>query len=104
MLFSICSKNFMKKLYVGNLAYSVTEDELRELFGTYGEVSEVNIIKDRETGQSKGFGFVDRPLHERFLHIITGLEIQHHGFLGQGFPTLLFSQQTNAAPGIVYKV
>lgn len=47
------------KLYVGNLAYSTTEDELREKFSQYGEVDSVNVIMDRDTGRSKGFGFVE---------------------------------------------
>ena len=47
------------KLYVGNLSYSTTEDELRELFGQAGTVSSVALIKDRDTGQSKGFAFVE---------------------------------------------
>ena len=46
-------------IYVGNLPYSTTEDELRELFAQHGSVVSVNIIKDRETGNSKGFGFVE---------------------------------------------
>ncbi len=46
-------------IYVGNLAYSVTEDELRDAFGEFGEVSSVNIIMDKFSGQSKGFGFVE---------------------------------------------
>ncbi len=46
------------KLYVGNLSYSVDESQLRDLFTAYGEISEVTLIKDRETGRSKGFGFV----------------------------------------------
>ncbi len=49
------------QLYVGNLAYSVTEDDLKEAFTAFGEVASVNLIKDRMTGQSKGFGFVDMP-------------------------------------------
>ena len=47
------------KIYVGNLAYSVTEDELRTAFAEYGEVDTVNLIIDRGTGQSKGFGFIE---------------------------------------------
>ncbi len=47
------------KLYVGNLSYSTTEDELRQLFAEIGAVVSVNLIKDRMTGQSKGFGFVE---------------------------------------------
>jgi len=46
-------------IYVGNLPYSVTEDELQELFGEYGEVTTVNIITDKYSGQSKGFAFVE---------------------------------------------
>jgi RNA recognition motif-containing protein len=48
-------------IYVGNLAYSVTEDQLREAFAQFGEVSSAKVISDRETGQSKGFGFVEMP-------------------------------------------
>lgn len=47
------------KLYVGGLAYSVTEAELEELFATVGSVSSTAVIKDRDSGQSKGFGFVE---------------------------------------------
>jgi len=48
-------------IYVGNLPYSISEDELRELFAAHGEVSSANIIMDRESGRSKGFGFVEMP-------------------------------------------
>jgi RNA recognition motif-containing protein len=46
------------KLYVGNLSFDITERTLRELFEPFGTVSEVKLIMDRETGQSRGFGFV----------------------------------------------
>ena len=46
-------------IYVGNLPYSVTEDELKEAFAEFGEVTSVNVIMDRFTGQSKGFAFVE---------------------------------------------
>ena len=49
------------KLYVGNLPFRTTEDELKEHFGAHGNVSEVVIITDRETGRSRGFGFVTMP-------------------------------------------
>jgi RNA recognition motif-containing protein len=46
-------------IYVGNLAYNLTEDDLKAAFSQFGEVSSVNIIMDRMSGQSKGFGFVE---------------------------------------------
>jgi RNA recognition motif-containing protein len=49
----------MKKLYVGNLPFSVTEDDLRDLFSEHGDVSSVALITDRETGRPRGFGFVE---------------------------------------------
>ncbi|HAJ35475.1 MAG TPA: RNA-binding protein [Chloroflexi bacterium] len=48
-------------IYVGNLSYRTTEDELRRAFEAYGAVSSASIIKDRDSGQSKGFGFVEMP-------------------------------------------
>jgi RNA recognition motif-containing protein len=48
-----------KKLYVGNLSFETTESELQELFGQAGSVETVRIVMDRETGRSKGFGFVE---------------------------------------------
>ncbi len=52
------------EIYVGNLAYATTEDELRTLFSEFGEVTNVHIISDRATGRSKGFGFVEMPKAE----------------------------------------
>ncbi len=49
----------MKKIYVGNLPFSTTEDELRKLFSEHGAVESVSVISDRYTGQSRGFGFVE---------------------------------------------
>ena len=46
-------------IFVGNLPFSATEDEIRDLFDTYGEVESVNLITDRETGRLRGFGFVE---------------------------------------------
>jgi RNA recognition motif-containing protein len=48
-------------IYVGNLSYGMSEDELRDAFGAFGEVSSVKILMDRETGRSRGFGFVEMP-------------------------------------------
>jgi RNA recognition motif-containing protein len=60
-------------IYVGNLAYSVTEDQLREAFGQFGEVSRVNVIMDRETGRSKGFGFVEMASNSEAESAINAL-------------------------------
>ncbi|MEM7350831.1 MAG: RNA-binding protein [Acidobacteriota bacterium] len=48
-----------KRIYVGNLPFSASDQEVRELFGQYGTVDEVNLITDRETGRPRGFGFVE---------------------------------------------
>jgi len=48
-----------KKLFVGNLPYTMNDDQLRELFAEYGEVASASVIIDRATGRSKGFGFVE---------------------------------------------
>ena len=48
-------------IYVGNLSYDVTEDEVRDVFSAHGEISSLSIIKDKYSGQSKGFGFVEMP-------------------------------------------
>ncbi len=49
----------MKKIYVGNLPFSATEDEVKELFGQHGTVHSVALINDRETGRPRGFGFIE---------------------------------------------
>ncbi len=60
-------------LYVGNLAYSVTEADLRTLFTRFGEVSQVNLITDKFTGESKGFGFVEMPSNSSADAAIKGI-------------------------------
>jgi len=49
----------MTNIYVGNLSYEATEEELRQLFAEFGEVDSVNLITDRQTGRLRGFGFVE---------------------------------------------
>jgi RNA recognition motif-containing protein len=49
----------MKKMYVGNLPFSSSEEDVRELFSQYGSVASVNLIQDRQTGRPRGFGFVE---------------------------------------------
>jgi RNA recognition motif-containing protein len=51
----------MKNIYVGNLPYSTTESELEQLFAQHGQVSRASVVIDRETGRSRGFGFVEMP-------------------------------------------
>jgi len=53
-----------KKLYVGNLSYQTTQESVRELFEQVGEVAEVNLITDRDSGRPKGFGFVEMATEE----------------------------------------
>ena len=68
-----------KKLYVGNLAYSMTDGELQSLFEEYGTVESAQIIMDRETGRSKGFGFVEMADAEAADDAIRGLNRQEAG-------------------------
>lgn len=67
------------KLYVGNLPYSVTEDELRELFSPHGTLSSVTLINDRETGRPKGFGFAEFENDDDAKKAIEALHGQDFG-------------------------
>lgn len=60
-------------IYVGNLAFAVTDDDLRELFGAHGDVASANVIKDRFSGESRGFGFVEMPSREDAMAAIEAL-------------------------------
>jgi RNA recognition motif-containing protein len=60
-------------IYVGNLSYSVREAELQEILEKYGAVSSVKVVTDRETGKSKGFGFVEMPDDSEAANAIAGL-------------------------------
>jgi RNA recognition motif-containing protein len=61
-----------KKLYVGNLSYNTTEDALRGFFSEFGNVASSKIIFDRETGNSKGFGFIEMTTDEEANAAVTG--------------------------------
>ncbi len=67
-----------KKLYVGNLSYGVNSSELEQLFAQYGTVQSAQVIQDRETGRSKGFGFVEMDSDEEAQAAIQGLNEQDH--------------------------
>ncbi len=66
----------MANIYVGNLPFAITEDDLRNMFGEYGSVDNVNIIMDRMTGRSRGFGFVEMADHAAAQSAITALNGQ----------------------------
>jgi cold-inducible RNA-binding protein len=63
----------MKNLFVGNLPFSANEDELRDMFSAYGEVQQVRIMTDRDTGRSRGFAFVEMTDDEAAEKAITNL-------------------------------
>ncbi len=61
------------RIYVGNFAYEMTEQALREAFEAHGQVQEISMITDRDTGRSKGFAFVEMPTSEEAQAAITAL-------------------------------
>ncbi|KAA1296020.1 MAG: RNA-binding protein [Chloroflexi bacterium] len=61
-------------IYVGNISYNSSEDDLRDLFGRYGEVVDVRIITDRDSGRSKGFGFVEMSDDDQAKEAIEALD------------------------------
>ena len=64
-----------QKLYVGNLSFQSTEDELRDLFSQYGEVQSVRLISDRDTGRSRGFAFVEMENANAAIEALNGYEL-----------------------------
>jgi len=66
----------MKNIYVGNLAYGVSDDDLHEAFAAYGDVARAKVIMDRDTGRSKGFGFVEMTNDSEAQAAIEGLNEQ----------------------------
>jgi RNA recognition motif-containing protein len=64
------------RLYVGNLAYSVTSQSLETLFGEYGPVKSAQVVQDRDTGRSKGFGFVEMNDNSQAQAAIQGLNLK----------------------------
>ena len=72
-------KNVSKKLYVGNLSYDVVDSTLEEMFGEFGAVRSAQVIQDRDTGRSKGFGFVEMEDDGAAEQAIRGLNEKDHG-------------------------
>jgi cold-inducible RNA-binding protein len=70
----IPAKDRTMNIFVGNLAFTATEEAVRQLFATYGAVDNVNIITDRETGRPRGFGFVEMPDSKAAKAAIAGLQ------------------------------
>ena len=68
-----------KKLYVGNLGYDVTEADLNQLFSQHGQVTSTAVITDRDTGRSKGFGFVEMSTEEEAKAAIAALNGKDNG-------------------------
>jgi RNA recognition motif-containing protein len=60
-------------IYVGNLSFEVTDDDLRQIFSAYGEVESASVVKDRFSGESRGFGFVEMPAKKDADAAIAGL-------------------------------
>jgi len=67
-----------KKLYVGNLSYTVTEDQVQTLFAPHGTIDSVKFIKDRDSGRFKGFGFVEMPNDEEAKKAVEALHGQDY--------------------------
>lgn len=66
----------MTNIYVGNLSFDATEDDLRQAFTPFGDVSAVNIIMDRETNRPRGFAFVEMPSAEAAKQAIDGMNLK----------------------------
>ena len=65
-----------QKLYVGNLSFNITEDQLRTLFSEFGEIISANIITDSHTGRPRGFGFVEMENHQAAIDALNGKEVE----------------------------
>jgi cold-inducible RNA-binding protein len=64
----------MMNIYVGNLSFETSEDDLRRVFEEFGQVANVTILKDKFSGKSRGFGFVEMPSGEEGQAAVTGLD------------------------------
>jgi len=93
----------VKRLYVGNLSYQTTEATLADLFGAVGEVTSVNVVTDRMTGQSRGFGFVEmaddaaaqQAISQLNDQVVDGRSIK----VAEARPQRTFEQRDDRRPG-----
>ncbi|MBP8605136.1 MAG: RNA-binding protein [Phycisphaerae bacterium] len=85
-----------KKLYVGNLDYSIGTNTITEWFSAYGTVESVNLVKDRQTDQSKGYGFVEMSTDEEASAAIEGLNDTEH--LGRNIKVAAANPPKTKAP------
>jgi len=69
----------MSKIYVGNCSFDITEQQLRDIFSAYGEVSSVSVITDRDTGRPRGFAFVEMSNNAEAQAAIKGVNGTEHG-------------------------
>jgi cold-inducible RNA-binding protein len=93
----LVSKEDEMNIYVGNLSFNATEDDIRQAFAAYGQVSTASIVKDKFTGQSRGFGFVEMPNATEAQAAITALngkELQ-----GRALTVNEARPRTEGAPG-----
>ena len=85
----------MSNIYVGNCSFDVTEQQLRDVFATYGEVNTVNVITDRDTGRPRGFGFVEMGNSEHADQAINDL----NGFTMDGRPLTVNEARERSSGG-----
>ena len=83
-----------EKLYVGNLPFSVTSDNLQALFAQHGEVHSVNIITDRDTGRPRGFGFIEMENSQAAIDALNG-----HDFEGRALTVNVARQRRSGGGG-----
>lgn len=84
----------MKNIFVGNISFQTTEDQIRALFESFGEVSRVNVVADRDTGRPRGFAFVEMATDAQAQAAVTALNGKPFG----GRP-LTVSEARERAPG-----
>ena len=85
------------RIYVGNLSYSTSEEGLRAAFGEFGAVDTVDIIEDRNTGRSKGFGFIEMPSKDEAEKAIT--EMNGKEFMGRALKVNIAKPKTDRRGG-----